>query len=83
MAGGLEVVFYHRLVRSSVVSRTVEALRTMYAHISTNLVPVWCLRSGMERVSVSMPYNKNRQCAPSGPDAKTAARFQRRCGRRY
>ncbi len=27
--------------------------------------------------------NKNRQFAPTGPDAKTAARFWRRCGRRY
>ena len=28
-------------------------------------------------------YNKCRQCAPSGPDAQTAARFVRRCGKRY
>jgi hypothetical protein len=28
-------------------------------------------------------HNKNRQCAPAGPDAKTAARLLRRCGKRY
>jgi len=27
--------------------------------------------------------NKNRQFGPAGPDAKTAARFRRRCGWRY
>jgi len=27
--------------------------------------------------------NKNRQFAPTGPDGKTAARFRRRCGKRY
>ena len=30
-----------------------------------------------------MPHNKNRQYAPTGPDAKTAGRFRRHCGRRY
>ena len=29
-----------------------------------------------------MHHNKNRQCAPSGPDVKTAARFSRRSGKR-
>jgi hypothetical protein len=28
-------------------------------------------------------HNKSMQFAPSGPDAKTAARFRRRCGQRY
>ena len=32
---------------------------------------------------VVRPRNKSRQCAPAGPDVKTAARFQRRCGNRY
>lgn len=29
------------------------------------------------------PLNKGRQCAPSGPDSQTAARFARRCFQRY
>ena len=29
------------------------------------------------------PHNKYRLCAPSGPDAKTAAWFLRRSGKRY
>ena len=31
----------------------------------------------------SVQPNKNRLCAPSGPDAKTATRFPRRSGKRY
>jgi len=30
-----------------------------------------------------MSPNKNRQFAPARLDAKTAARFRRRCGKRY
>jgi len=33
--------------------------------------------------SSSNTHNKNRQFAPAGPGAKTAARFPRRCGKRY
>ena len=30
-----------------------------------------------------MAYNKYKQFAPAGPDVKTAARFRRRCCKRY
>jgi hypothetical protein len=37
----------------------------------------------MLRPGVFKAQNKNRQYAPTGPDGQTAARFARRCGKRY
>jgi hypothetical protein len=37
---------------------------------------------GMRTSERKEMHNKNRQYAPAGPDAKTAARFRRCCGKR-
>ena len=64
------------------------ALHTRYADEAISIGPTKASESylnipNLVRKKVPTKHNKFRQYAPSGPDAQTAARFVRRCCKRY